>query len=144
MLKDKLPIIYASEELEAVAIRLRQQINENAKQICWHHIFPEMNHNELVGWRFPEYILKKTAVLILRSSFDHIRVQARYDICKPIFKKYTQDVYEIVAQGKSILAQVFYLIHFSDWLSYFLAKENKIDPTPVEVIDYLKSSLEKL
>lgn len=143
-LKNKFPVIYASEELEAVAIRLRQQINENAKQLCWHHIFPEMNHNELVGWKFPENLIKHTAVLILRSDLDHPRVQARYEICKPIFKKYTQDIYEIVAQGKSILAQVFYLVHFSDWLSYFLAKENKIEPTPVEVIDYLKSSLEKL
>jgi glucose/mannose-6-phosphate isomerase len=143
-LKGKMPVIYASEELEAVAIRLRQQINENAKQLCWHHIFPEMNHNELVGWKFPENLIKHTVVLILRSTFDHVRVQARYDICKPIFKKYTQDIYEIVAQGKSMLAQVFYLIHFSDWLSYFLAQENKTEPTPVEVIDYLKSSLEKL
>ncbi|MCS7076872.1 MAG: bifunctional phosphoglucose/phosphomannose isomerase [Bacteroidia bacterium] len=143
-LKDKIPVIYASEELEAVAIRMRQQINENAKQLCWHHIFPEMNHNELVGWRFPDHLTKHIAVLILHCSFDHIRVQARYDICKPIFKKYTQEVYDIMAQGKSMLAQVFYLIHFSDWLSYFLAKENKIEPTPVEVIDYLKSSLEKL
>lgn len=143
-LKDKMTVIYASEELEAVAIRLRQQINENAKQLCWHHIFPEMNHNELVGWKFPETLIKNVVVLILRSSFDHPRVEARYEICKPIFKQYTQDIYDIVAQGKSRLAQVFYLIHFSDWLSYFLAMENKIDPTPVQVIDYLKSSLEKL
>lgn len=143
-LKDKFPVIYASEELEAVAVRLRQQINENAKQLCWHHIFPEMNHNELVGWKFPENLIKHTVVLILRSSFDHPRVETRYEICKPIFKKYTQDVYEIVAQGKSMLAQVFYLIHFSDWLSFFLAKENKTEPTPVEIIDYLKNSLEKL
>lgn len=143
-LKNKIPVIYASEEMEAVAVRLRQQINENAKQLCWHHIFPEMNHNELVGWKFPENMIKNTVVLILRSTHDHTRVQLRYEICKPVFKKYTQDIYEIVAQGKSVLAQVFYLIHFSDWLSFFLAKENKTEPTPVEVIDYLKSSLEKL
>jgi glucose/mannose-6-phosphate isomerase len=36
--------------MEAIAIRARQQFNENAKVLCWHHVVPEMNHNELVGW----------------------------------------------------------------------------------------------
>lgn len=139
-LKNKFPVIYTSEEMEAVAIRLRQQINENAKQLCWHHIFPEMNHNELVGWAFPA-LIKETAVLILRSSYDHPRVQLRYDICKPIFTQYTQEIHEITAKGEGYLTQMLYLVHFSDWLSCHLAKENKVDPTPVTVINHLKNSL---
>nr|MBA3704722.1 SIS domain-containing protein [Bacteroidota bacterium] len=49
-LKGKIPVIYATTYNEGVAIRFRQQLNENAKILCWHHIIPEMNHNELVGW----------------------------------------------------------------------------------------------
>jgi glucose/mannose-6-phosphate isomerase len=47
---NKLPIIYTLGNTEGVAIRFRQQLNENSKLLCWHHVLPEMNHNELVGW----------------------------------------------------------------------------------------------
>ena len=47
----KIPVIYAESSYEGVAVRFRQQINENSKMLCWHHVVPEMNHNELVGWR---------------------------------------------------------------------------------------------
>ena len=49
-LKGKLPVIYATTYYEGIAIRFRQQLNENAKILCWHQVIPEMNHNELVGW----------------------------------------------------------------------------------------------
>jgi len=49
-LLDKLPVIYSTAFHEGIAIRLRQQLNENSKVLCWHHVVPEMNHNELVGW----------------------------------------------------------------------------------------------
>ena len=45
------PIIYTADGFEGVAVRLRQQINENSKMLCWHYVVPEMNHNELLGWR---------------------------------------------------------------------------------------------
>ena len=48
---DKTPVIYTTTYNEALAIRVRQQLNENSKMLCWHHVIPEMNHNELVGWR---------------------------------------------------------------------------------------------
>jgi len=51
MLDKKIPIVYTTDRMESVAVRLRQQINENSKMLCWHHVIPEMNHNELVGWR---------------------------------------------------------------------------------------------
>ncbi|MBL4623763.1 MAG: hypothetical protein JKY42_01270, partial [Flavobacteriales bacterium] len=46
-LKDTIPVIYTEESFEGVGIRFRQQINENSKMLCWHHVIPEMNHNEL-------------------------------------------------------------------------------------------------
>ena len=45
------PVIYVANGFEGVADRFRQQINENSKMLCWHHVVPEMNHNELLGWR---------------------------------------------------------------------------------------------
>src|SRR5690606_24788271 len=43
----KIPVIYSDASFEGVSVRFRQQINENSKMLCWHHVIPEMNHNEL-------------------------------------------------------------------------------------------------
>ena len=64
-------------------------------------------------------------------------------INKDIIKEYTDKQYDIIAEGDSYREQILYLIHFTDYISVYLAKERKVDPTEVKVIDYLKKSLEK-
>ncbi|MBS1505071.1 MAG: bifunctional phosphoglucose/phosphomannose isomerase [Bacteroidetes bacterium] len=143
-LRGKLPIIYCDERLKAMATRFQNQINENAKQMAHVNTFPEMNHNELVGWRFPENILQQSQVVYLYSDHDHERVEKRMEICREIFEKRSNPIIDIVAEGASLLEQYYYLIHLADWISYYLAKENGIDPDSEEVIDFLKGELEKL
>lgn len=142
-LKDKFPILYADAILEPMLIRFQQQINENAKQLCHVAVFPEMNHNELVGWHLPKEILSTTHILLFHSDYDHERVSRRMEICEDIFNKHTAAITHISAKGNSFLEQVFYLIYLTDWVSYYLAEENGVDPFPVEVINYLKSSLQE-
>ncbi len=142
-LKGKFPILYADAILEPMLIRFQQQINENAKQLCHVAVFPEMNHNELVGWHLPKEILSKTHILLFHSDYDHERVNKRMEICETIFNKHTDSITHISAKGNSFLEQVFYLIYLTDWVSYYLAEENGVDPFPVEVINYLKSSLQE-
>ncbi len=137
----KLPIIYSASHFEGVAVRFRQQLNENSKMLCWHGVIPEMNHNELVGWRDDA---KDKIVLLLRTKEDYERVQTRMEINKKIFKKYTPNIVEIFAEGKSYWEQVFYFIHLTDWVSVFLADLRELDATEVKVIDFLKNSLAKV
>lgn len=141
--KGKFPILYADAILEPMLIRFQQQINENAKQLCHVAVFPEMNHNELVGWHLPKELLSKTHILLFHSDYDHERVNRRMEICEDIFNKHTTAITHISAKGNSFLEQVFYLIYLTDWVSYYLAEENGVDPFPVEVINFLKSSLQE-
>lgn len=143
-LRGKLPIIYCDERLKAMATRFQNQLNENAKQLAHVNTFPEMNHNEIVGWRFPEAILQQAQVIYLYSDHDHERVEKRMEICREIFEKRSHPIIDIVAEGASLLEQYYYLIHLTDWISYYLAKENGVDPDPVEAIDFLKEELAKL
>ncbi|MBW8048983.1 MAG: bifunctional phosphoglucose/phosphomannose isomerase [Cytophagales bacterium] len=143
-LHHKLPIIYVDNRSGAVATRFQQQINENAKQICHVNLFPEMNHNELVGWEFPENIFSQTAVIIIRTGYDHPRNSVRMNICKSIFERKCGSVLEIKATGNSLIEQSIYLIHLLDWVSVYLAELNEIDPFPVDIINYLKGELSKL
>ncbi len=143
--KGKLPIIYsAAEHLDAVNVRWRGQVAENAKQLAFGHVLPEMNHNELVGWKGLTDMMKRMEVLFLRDQGSHKRVLLREDITKIVISQYAAGVTEIWSEGKTLLARMFSLIHFGDWFSFYLALLNQEDPAPVKVIDYLKQELAKV
>ena len=142
-LRGKLPIIYCDERLRAMATRFQNQINENAKQIAHINTFPEMNHNEIVGWQFPESDLQQAQVIYLYSDHDHERVEKRMEICRDIFEKKSNPIIDIVAEGASLLEQYYYLIHLTDWISYFLARENGVDADAVEAEQFVKEELSK-
>jgi glucose/mannose-6-phosphate isomerase len=135
-----LPVIYSSTLFEGVSIRFRQQLNENAKILCWHHVVPEMNHNELVGWKdqHPEI-----AIVWLRDTEEYSRNEARIAINLEILQSRTPNVFHVFSQGKSLLEKMIYLIYMGDWASVYLARARNVDPMEVNVIDFLKSELEK-
>ncbi len=139
-LTNKLTVIYTLGTCEGVAVRFRQQINENSKQLCWHHTFPEMNHNELVGWTEKNNDL---VVVTFKTSFDYKRTQKRYEICKPLFEKLSNKVIDIEAKGSNKVEQFFYLINVGDWISCYIADNKNIDAVEVNVITNLKNELEK-
>jgi glucose/mannose-6-phosphate isomerase len=142
-MKDKLVFFYGDSKLEAVLIRTQQQIAENSKHISHVNVFPEMNHNELVGWKYPEGIYANAIVVLARTSFEHPRNTIRIEVCKGIFKEHVKETVELVAKGTSFTEQSIYLIHLLDWASFYLAELNNVDPFPVDVINYLKDELAK-
>lgn len=137
----KIPVIYAADGFGGVATRFRQQVNENAKMLCWHHVIPEMNHNELVGWRDKNEDL---AVVIFRNETDFKNIQARMEINKGTFAEYTNTTIEVWSKGTSDLQRALYLIHLGDWVSFFLGEKKGVDIMEVKVIDHLKGELAKL
>jgi glucose/mannose-6-phosphate isomerase len=137
-LLNKFPILYSLGSCEGAVVRFRQQINENSKMLCGHHSFPEMNHNELVGWTTRNEDL---VVVTFHTAYDYDRTKKRYQFCKPIFEKYSSGVIDITAKGSSKLEQFFYLINMGDWISCYLADLKGIDPVEVKVIDSLKATL---
>lgn len=141
LLVDKITVIYSLGTCEGVAVRFRQQINENSKMLCWHHTFPEMNHNELVGWTEKNDNL---AVVTFKTSFDYSRTQKRYEICKELFAKFSSSVTDITAKGDNKLEEYFYLINIGDWISCYIADLKNIDPIEVDVITNLKNELAKI
>ena len=135
------PVIYVANGFEGVAIRFRQQINENSKMLCWHHVIPEMNHNELLGWRIN---VSDLAVIYFRNKCDHKRNQIRIDVNKNVIKKYTKNITEIWSRGDSIIENTLYHIHLGDWVSWYLSEMNNVDAIEIDVINFLKSELAKV
>ncbi|MBN1633136.1 MAG: bifunctional phosphoglucose/phosphomannose isomerase [Ignavibacteria bacterium] len=142
MMQNRLPIIYSSTDiLDVVNLRWRGQIEENAKQLSYGNVYPEMNHNELVGWEKNRDILNKIIVVFLKDIDDNNRIKMRMEITEKIYRKYTDSVISIYGEGNSRLERIFNLIYLGDWISYHLAILNNVDPTPVDAITYLKEKL---
>ena len=141
----KLPIVYSSaDRFDIVNVRWRGQLAENAKVLAFGHVLPEMNHNELVGWKVLKRQMEDMAVIFLCDKQDHDRVKVRMEITKGIIGDFAGKVIEAESEGNSLLARMFSLIYLGDWVSYYLAIMNGIDPTPVKIIDYLKNELSKV
>ena len=66
--------------MSAVAYRWRTQFNENSKMLAYSSEYPELNHNEVIGWERAGWLRDAISVIILRSPSDHWRVRARVDI----------------------------------------------------------------
>tara|TARA_B100000700_G_C14983780_1_gene827724 strand:+ start:286 stop:1275 length:990 start_codon:yes stop_codon:yes gene_type:complete len=137
----KTPVIYVSQGFEGTAVRFRQQINENSKMLCWHHVVPEMNHNELLGWRTNTNDL---AVVYFRNKSDFERNQIRIDINKKVISKFTNNITEIWSKGDSQIENTLYHIHLGDWTSWYLSEMNNVDAIEIDVINFLKTELSKV
>ena len=134
------PVIYVANGFEGVAIRFRQQLNENSKMLCWHHVVPEMNHNELLGWRTN---VNDLAVVYFRNKSDYERNQIRMDINKKVISKFTENITEIWSKGDSLIENSLFHINLGDWVSWYLSEMNNVDAIEIDVINFLKGELAK-
>ena len=139
------PLIYAAGTWPGVvAMRWKGQFNENAKNLAFWNAFPELNHNETVGYEAPAELVKRVRVVVLRTGEESVRVAKRIEVTREIIGKAGADTREVTGEGRSALARMFSLIQQGDFTSYYLAILNGIDPTPVKAIDLLKGELAKL
>ena len=134
---DKVPCIYTEPMMEPVGYRWRCQIQENAKQLAFHHVIPEMNHNEIVGWTSSN---PKMVPILIRRINEKEEIRNRFEALKKTAWKNT-DIEEIFVQSEKKLANIMEAIFIGDLVSIELAKLNDVDPTPVEVIENLKKEL---
>lgn len=134
--------IYSSNDFFGpVSYRWRTQLAENSKSLSSNHVFPELTHNEIVGWDFPKELLDYFTVIILRDKGDNPRIAKRMDITASIIKQKAKNVIEVFSEGDELLSRIFSLIYIGDFVSFYLAILNGIDPTPVDKITYLKKKL---
>lgn len=139
-LADHWPIFYAGTGfMEAVATRWRCQVQENAKRLCSSNAYPELNHNEIMGWAGEGS--RGVAVVQLRDADDHPAVQRRMDVTRSLLAPRAAAWEDVQSRGESRLARLLSLVVLGDWVSLYLAVERGVDPTPIGLIDALKEAL---
>jgi glucose/mannose-6-phosphate isomerase len=136
---NRTPIFYSTPHMEGLAIRCRQQINENSKGLAWHSVVPEMNHNELLGWTGGN---ASYAPVFLLSQYEFNRNLKRIEMTKEEIQKRNSTSLTFVAKGESLVEETIYLMHILDWASLYLADINNQDAVAIPVIDKLKAALD--
>ena len=145
-LKGRLPVIYAENALLfPAANRFKCQINENAKQPAYTGIFPEVVHNEIVGFTKVLPLHQFFFAVFLRGSFFNTNVysQKRIDYTQRLILNTGGTFEEVYASGASLISNLLFLAYFGDWVSLYLAKENGVDADSIQVIENLKEELMK-
>jgi glucose/mannose-6-phosphate isomerase len=140
-LLDRLPVVYGSGFLAAVARRWKGQFNENGKNWAFWEELPELNHNAVVGYGLPEGVRERALVTMLRSPLDHTRVQVRWNETGDLLLEKNVAMETLWGRGENRLAQMLSLIHFGDHVSLYLAMLNGADPSTMVAIDELKRRL---
>jgi len=140
-LAGRLPVVYGAGFLSTAANRWKTQFNENSKHWAFFEEMSELHHNAVVGLGIPQSVRERVTVLMLRSSLDYPRVQVRWDVTEELLQREKVTFETVQGRGESKLAHMFSLIHFGDYVSFYLAMLNGADPSPVESIVFLKRRL---
>ncbi|HLC46783.1 MAG TPA: bifunctional phosphoglucose/phosphomannose isomerase [Candidatus Nanoarchaeia archaeon] len=137
-MKNKIVVVYSSQRLACLARTWKSKINENAKTQAFYNSFPELNHNEMVG--FTKLIADYFIVMIEEES-DHVRIKKRMDITKRLLQDAGCSAMVVNVSGRKRLANIFYTILLGSYVGYYLAEEYGIDPAPVVMVEDLKKEL---
>lgn len=140
-LHDHVVIVYGAAHTEAVAHRWKAQINENAKVPCWASAYPELDHNELVGWEHARATGGKFAIVELLPFQVSDALRARFDITKRIAADSIDVDLRFAPRARNQAAATFEQLVWGDYVSVYGALIRGIDPTPVERIHVLKGEL---
>ncbi len=143
-LYERMPVIYGSDGPPGVAaLRWKCQFNENSKVPAYWNQFPDLNHNEIVGWQELPEISQKCCLVTLRSPGEHDRIKRRVEVTLPLIENAVAESLQVWAEGDSEIARLYSLIYLGDITSAYLAILNGVDPTPVERIQMLKKKLKE-
>ena len=140
-LEGAIPVIYGFGMYEAVAHRLKTQFNENSKLLSRYDTFPELNHNEVVGWEASESLTKNFSILLLRDRKESSDIRYRIELTKSLVSSKAGGVHEIYAREERKLARMLSLKFVGDFLSVYLAILRGVDPTPVRSIEEFKRGM---
>lgn len=143
------PVYVASNTLAFAAKNFKIQTNENAKAPAFWNEFPELNHNEMLGFsqlahHFPDSLRPRLHVVMLRNDDDHPRTKTRMDITADLYHEWGAEVSHFAIEGKTLLEKLVYASTAGLWTGYYLAELYGIDPVPVGGVENFKKKLEEV
>jgi glucose/mannose-6-phosphate isomerase len=137
------PVVYGFGAYRAAAQRFKTQINENSKTPAKWESFPELDHNEIVGWEAAENLAELFSIILLRGKEEPEEMTLRIEVTKELLRRAGLRTFEVWSRGRSRLARISSTISVGDFTSVYLAILKGVDPTPVRTIDLLKERIKR-
>ncbi len=138
-----LAVIYGAGVLSPVARRWKTQFNENSKAWAFYETFPELNHNAVAGYQFPRELVPHLMVVLLCSSQLELRLKRQYQALNNLLDEAKVKHQTVETYAQSPLSRMMGLVLLGDYVSVYLALLHRVDPSPVEALEYLKKELRK-
>jgi glucose/mannose-6-phosphate isomerase len=140
-LLDRFVMITGSGFLAPVARRWKAQFNENSKAAASFEELPEATHNTVVGFEQPESLRDHLALVLLSSDLERRHDRERSRLLGDVAQ--TAHIWHTVveASGEGKLGQALSTIVMGDYVSVYLAFMYGVDPTPIDVIAFIKEQL---
>jgi glucose/mannose-6-phosphate isomerase len=139
-IQGKVPLVYGASDFLFVVRNIKIKFNENSKTQAFFNVFPELNHNEMVGFT---NLVMTPFFLIFQKPNDYERVIKRMHIFVQLMKEKHLETEIILLRGKTMLEWIFEASYMGDWLSYYLALAYGIDPEPVVMVEDFKKKMAK-
>jgi glucose/mannose-6-phosphate isomerase len=132
-----IPLIYYPFGLQAAAIRFKNSLQENTKIHAMAEDVLEASHNGIVAWE------KRSSVqpILLEGQDDYIKTKERWIILKEYFNENKIDYWKISSVKGNILSKLINMIYLLDYSTIYRAVLSKVDPSPINSIDYIKDRL---
>ncbi|MGO9975981.1 MAG: bifunctional phosphoglucose/phosphomannose isomerase [Solirubrobacteraceae bacterium] len=123
-----------------IAYRWKCQINENAKAPAFASEIPEMDHNEICGWESAGTLGPFSAVFLDDCDL-HPRIRQRIELTRGLIESHDGPAYRIETIGETRTERLVSLVLLGDLVSIYLAVLRGVDPSPIDLIERLRSAL---
>ena len=131
------PLIYYPDGLKAAAIRFKNSLQENTKIHTSIEDVIEASHNSISTWENNNNFKP----ILLQGVDDYLKTKERWKIVKEYFKSKNIEYEEVFSVDGNIISKLICLIYLLDYTSIYLAVLSKIDPSPVDAIDFIKKRM---
>jgi len=136
------PVIYSTSDLtSAVGNRFKCQLNENSKVHAFNNSFPELNHNEIIGWETYDERTAKLKAVFIEEEITHPQINKRFKITGELLQKAGVEIISLASSEATFQERLLDLIYLTDWISYYLAILRGKDPSEIDYIHLLKKRL---
>jgi glucose/mannose-6-phosphate isomerase len=140
-LANTIPVIISAEHLAANGHVLQNQIHESPKQFCAAFSLPELNHHLMEGLKFPTSVAKELGFLFLDSKLYSERLRLRVKTTQKVLARQGLGFSSWEATEPSRLGQTFEALAFGSWVSFYMAMQNRVNPSNIPWVDFFKKEL---
>ena len=144
-LHEKLVMVCGGGLFSGLARRWKTQLNENGKLWAWYEEIPELLHNAVEAYGSRSEIKKCLSAVMLRPDLEDDPAAAHYQVAEELLKSNAIPLHLVQPpEGLPPLGQLLTTMIMGDYVSYYLAILQGVDPSPTPNILLGRERLDRL